>query len=176
MLNNNFKIAVNNSMFSGKGTFSHIGLKLLYGDIDSNRDSDSNTFSGVFNTAEVSNSDMSYEDQYTNGGLFLALCSDDSLSYNTFESLDVIKGIVCNDIKIVKNNAIGATVIATLTNNNNEDIIVKSVYLAYRLKTRVVPRDYYVCFYDAIFGKALLENPIVMKPGEQRTFEYQIKF
>lgn len=52
MLNDNFKIAINNSMFSGLATFSHTGLSMVSGSVNCSPWSD-NTFGMVYKAATV---------------------------------------------------------------------------------------------------------------------------
>ena len=176
MLNDNFKIAINNSMFSGLATFSHTDLSMVSGSVNCSPLSD-NTFGMVYKAATVNRTGYETYSETAHGGFFLALCSDNDLSDAQYRAENMIENIMCNNITLVKNNNLGATIISTLTNKKSEEIEIKSVYLCCRIKTNeIIVSDKFRSFYDAIFGKAMLENPIVMQPGEQRSFEYQIKF
>lgn len=179
MLNRNFRTALNESLFSGKLSFNHNGIPNTASmSIPSDKTSNDNLLNKTFKTGTLSNSEMNYIDASTTGGMFLALCSNDDTSYSTakYNTLGAIEKIGCQNINIIKNNALGVSVVATLSNDGTDEVTVKSVFLSYRMKTLVVPRDRYVCFYDTIFGKVILDKPLTMQPGEQRTFEYQIKF
>lgn len=68
-------------------------------------------------------------------------------------------------------NSDGISIVSTMTLNNSEEKIIKSLYLC-----AASCNDSINATMEYVLGKVILPEPIPIKPKEQKTFTYRIKF
>ena len=177
MFNKNFKKILNNTAFAGSGTFNQENTLIFTdGSSEEKVEKGFSYLSHLVKDVNINTSMIYYPEDDTYRGIFLACCSNsEQISVNTYEPKDVITGLTCNAIDMVKSDINGITIRTNITNDSNKDVIVGSIYLVARIRT--VYTNGYKGHYDALLGKAIIDSePVTLKPNQSKTFEYHIDF